>query len=40
MGVDLGVNFCIQIMNIKRNITFCLENRKKDGKPIVENIPI
>lgn len=40
MGVNLGVTFYIQIMNIKRNIIFCLENRKKDGKPIVENMPI
>lgn len=27
-------------MNIKRNITFSLEARKKDGVPIVENVPI
>ncbi|MFR9542933.1 MAG: phage integrase SAM-like domain-containing protein, partial [Rikenellaceae bacterium] len=27
-------------MNIKRNITFQLESRKKDGVPIVENVPI
>ena len=27
-------------MNIKRNIIFALENRKKDGVPIVENVPI
>lgn len=27
-------------MNIKRNIVFALESRKKDGKPIVENVPI
>ncbi len=27
-------------MNIKRNITFKLESRKKNGVPIVENIPI
>lgn len=27
-------------MNIKRNIIFALESRKKDGKPIVENVPI
>lgn len=40
MGVDLGVNFYTQTMNIKRNITFCLENPKKDGKPIAENVPI
>ena len=29
----------LNIMNIKRNIIFSLENRKKDGKPIIENIP-
>ncbi len=27
-------------MLIKRNIIFSLENRKKDGKPILENVPI
>ncbi len=27
-------------MNIKRNIIFALESRKKDGDPIVENVPI
>ncbi|MDH6357769.1 site-specific integrase [Parabacteroides sp. PF5-9] len=27
-------------MNIKRNIVFSLEKRKKDGKPVVENVPI
>ncbi|MDV4024427.1 integrase [Elizabethkingia anophelis] len=27
-------------MNIKRNIVFALESRKKDGKPILENVPI
>ena len=27
-------------MNIKRNIIFSPENRKKDGKPIVDNVPI
>lgn len=27
-------------MNIKRNIIFALECRKKDGLPIVENVPI
>jgi integrase len=27
-------------MNIKRNILFALEKRKKDGKPVVENVPI
>ncbi|MFR9534692.1 MAG: tyrosine-type recombinase/integrase [Rikenellaceae bacterium] len=27
-------------MNIKRNITFQLESRKKNGVPIVENVPI
>lgn len=27
-------------MDIKRNIIFALESRKKNGKPIVENVPI
>lgn len=27
-------------MNIKRNIIFCLESRKRNGVPIVENVPI
>ncbi|MPM32936.1 Tyrosine recombinase XerC [bioreactor metagenome] len=27
-------------MNIKRNVIFALESRKKDGKSIVENVPI
>lgn len=27
-------------MNIKRNIIFALESRKKAGVPIVENVPI
>ena len=27
-------------MNIKRNIIFALENRKKDGIPITQNVPI
>lgn len=27
-------------MNIKRNIIFALESRKKDEEPIVENVPI
>lgn len=27
-------------MNIKRNILFSLEKRKKDGKPVIENVPI
>ena len=27
-------------MNIKRNIIFALESRKKDGEPIIENVPI
>lgn len=26
-------------MNIKRNIIFSLESRKKNGVPIVENVP-
>jgi integrase len=29
-----------QIMNIKRNIIFSLESRKKNGVPIVDNVPI
>lgn len=27
-------------MNIKRNIIFTTESRKKDGKPIIDNVPI
>lgn len=27
-------------MNIKRNIVFALEKRKKDGVPVIENVPI
>ncbi|KAA6306094.1 Tyrosine recombinase XerC, partial [termite gut metagenome] len=27
-------------MNIKRNIIFSLESRKKEGRPIVVNVPI
>ena len=27
-------------MNIKRNIIFALESRKRDGVSIVENVPI
>ncbi|KAA6305585.1 hypothetical protein EZS27_042761, partial [termite gut metagenome] len=27
-------------MNIKRNIIFALESRKKEGRPIRENVPI
>ncbi len=27
-------------MNIKRNIIFALESRKKDGIPITQNVPI
>ena len=27
-------------MNIKRNVIFALESRKRNGKPIVENVPI
>ena len=27
-------------MNIKRNIIFTTENRKKDGKLIIDNVPI
>lgn len=27
-------------MNIKRNIVFSLEKRKKNGKSVIENVPI
>ena len=27
-------------MNIKRNIIFALESRKKNGVPVIENVPI
>lgn len=41
MGVLLGANINTpENMNIKRNIIFALESRKKDGIPIVENVPI
>lgn len=40
MGVYLGVNLIDTPMNIKRNIIFTLEKRKKQGLPIVENVPI
>ena len=41
LGVYLGVEFQTHpIMNIKRNIIFALESRKKNGVPIVENVPI
>ena len=41
MGVILGVEYLdIKNMNIKRNIIFALESRKKGGVPIVENVPI
>lgn len=37
----MGVTFSHPIMaNIKRNIIFSLENRKKDGIPIIDNVPI
>lgn len=37
----LGVEFQTHpIMNTKRNIIFALESRKKNGVPIVENVPI
>jgi integrase len=37
----LGVIFSHPIMaNLKRNIIFSLENRKKDGIPIIDNVPI
>ena len=41
LGVILGVDFqAPKFMNIKRNVIFALESRKKDGKLIVENVPI
>ena len=41
LGVYWGVEFQTHpIMNIKRNIIFALESRKKNGVPIVENVPI
>lgn len=41
MGVILGAEiYTPQSMNIKRNIIFTLESRKKDGVLIVENVPI
>ena len=41
MGVNLGAEiYTPKSMNIKRNIIFTLESRKKDGVLIVENVPI
>ena len=41
MGVNLGAEIRIpKSMNIKRNIIFTLESRKKDGVLILENVPI
>jgi len=41
LGVILGANLIPFFdMNIKRNIIFSLESRKKDGKVVVNNIPI
>ena len=41
MGVILGAEIKTpKSMNIKRNIIFTLESRKKDGVLIVENVPI
>ena len=40
-GCKFGCNFFTLIMaNLKRNIIFSLENRKKDGIPIIDNVPI
>lgn len=40
-GCKFGcINQNLQSMNIKRNIIFTLESRKKDGVLIVENVPI
>ncbi len=36
----MGVDFIHPIMNLKRNIIFALESRKKNGIPIIENVPI
>ena len=41
MGVNLGAEIRIpKSMNIKRNIIFTLESRKKEGVLIIENVPI
>lgn len=41
LGVYLGVEIQTHPnMNIKRNIIFALEGRKKNGVPIVENVPV
>ena len=41
LSVYLGAEFQIHpLMNIKRNIIFAPESRKKNGVPIVENVPI
>ena len=41
MGVILGAEiYTPKSMNIKRNIIFTLESKKKDGVLIVENVPI
>ena len=41
LGVNLGAEIKTpKSMNIKRNIIFTLESRKKDGVLIVENVPI
>jgi len=41
LGVNLGAEVKTpKSMNIKRNIIFTLESRKKDGVLIVENVPI
>ena len=37
MGVDFQAP---RFMNIKRNVIFALESRKKNGEPIVDNVPI
>lgn len=36
----MGVDLIIAPMNIKRNIIFTLEKRKKNGVSVVENVPI
>ena len=41
IGCNFGCELKIHpVMNIKRNITFALESRKKNGVLIIENVPI
>ena len=36
----MGVELMHPIINIKRNIIFSLESRKKNGVPVIDNVPI